>query len=277
MNLVQLKEELVEWEVLGKINTRMKLILSPAKLMSLEDAHKLPFEFTQPTFIKQAKQIHQVIKKKNADEIAKLMSLSPALSVLNYERNQNWKLNPNDEESIAAIFAFKGEVYRGLDANSLNNKELEYAQQHLYMLSGWYGILKPFDRIMEYRLEMGTKISIKNSFNLSNFWKKNITKFIDKELDEKEILVNLASAEYSKAIDFKKLNRTIIDVEFKEFRNGKYQSIMSFFKNARGTFARYIIQNQLKTVDELMLFNQDNYSFNEQLSSEKKLVFSRSS
>ena len=255
----------------------MKLILSPAKLMSLEDANKLPFELTKPTFLKQAKEIHQIIKKKKPEDLSALMSLSSTLSILNYERNQNWKPNPIDEESVAAIFGFKGEVYRGLDAMSLSIKELEYAQNHLYILSGWYGLLKPFDKIMEYRLEMGTKISIKNATNLPNFWKENVTKFIGKELIKNEVLVNLASTEYAKAIDFKKLNRKVIDVELKEFRNGKYQSIMTFFKNARGTFARYIIQNQVKTIEELILFSEDGYSFNEQLSSENKLVFSRSS
>lgn len=255
----------------------MKLIISPAKLMSLEDANKFPFELTQPVFLKQAKIIHQIIKKKKPEELADLMSLSPALSILNYERNQKWKSNPKEEESIATLFGFKGEVYRGLDANSLKEKELEYAQNHLYILSGWYGLLKPFDRIMEYRLEMGTKISIKNASNLPNFWKENITKFINKELTKNEVLVNLASTEYAKAIDFKKLKAKVIDIEFKEFRNGNYQSIMTFFKNARGTFARYVIQNQIKTIEELVLFSEDGYSLNMQLSSENKLVFSRSS
>ncbi|MCB9202633.1 MAG: peroxide stress protein YaaA [Flavobacteriales bacterium] len=252
----------------------MKVLLSPAKLMDLNVNRKVEIA-SNPRFIKDASEIQKQLKQLSVSEISELMKLSPKLSELNWTRNQNWNKNPKNEESVSAIFGFKGEVYRGLDAESLSDKTLIYAQEHLYILSGLYGILKPFDRIMEYRLEMGSKFPLESYKNLPDFWEEKVTKYIKKELSKEEIIVNLASAEYSKAVNFKSIKNPVLEITFKEFRNGTYKSIMSYFKHARGVMARYILENQIKTKEDLLLFNEDKYEFNSELSSNNELVFTR--
>ena len=177
---------------------------------------------------------------------------------------------------ISAGFAFSGEVYRGLDLASLNSEELEIATKSLRILSGMYGILKPNDLIYPYRLEMGTRFSpIEEQKNLYEFWKDKIAKTLKKELEKEEVIVNLASNEYFKAVDIQQIKNRIITPVFKEFKNGKFSIVMMYAKHARGAMARYLIQNQISNIEELKLYNIDGYSFDANQSTENEWVFVR--
>ncbi len=252
----------------------MKILLSPAKLMSLETEGKWN-KSTSPKFISQSEMVMEKLKTLKSKDLEKLMSISKDLAEMNIERNAVWKPKPTSKKSIQAGLAFKGEVYRGLDAETLSEEAQTYLNDHLFILSGLYGILKPSDKLMLYRLEMGSKLDVKGSKNLYGFWKETLTEFVNSKLKRNEILLNLASTEYSKVLDDKKLKSPKIDVEFLDFKNGQLKPIMVFFKQARGTMARYCAENNVSTLDEVKLFNENNYSFDAKLSTETKLVFVR--
>ncbi len=203
------------------------------------------------------------------------MHISDALATLNYERNQAWSLPFDDSNARPAMFTFAGDVYRGLDAFTMNDEEIEFAQDYLRILSGLYGLLKPLDLMQAYRLEMGTKMPVGVKKNLYEFWKQKITKQLNEELAEYDILINLASNEYFKAIDTKALKATVITPVFKEFKNGQYKTIGTFAKPARGMMSRHLIDTKGTTVDDIKAFNQEGYGFSEELSSETELVFTR--
>jgi cytoplasmic iron level regulating protein YaaA (DUF328/UPF0246 family) len=252
----------------------MKLVLSPAKSLDFETT--LPTEkHTQPVFLKHSEQLNIVLKKKSVKALSELMSISKDLSQLNYERNQEWELPFTKENARPAIYAFNGDVYRGLDAYTIPKDKIEKVQDTVRILSGLYGVLKPLDLIQPYRLEMGTKLNVGKHKNLYEFWKQDITNALNDDLKEGEIFLNLASVEYFKAVDTKTLKVPVIDVDFKELKNGEYKTIGIYAKLARGIMSRYIIDNNAETLDDVKGFDLENYRFHEKLSTDHKLVFSR--
>ncbi|MBT8324592.1 MAG: peroxide stress protein YaaA [Winogradskyella sp.] len=252
----------------------MKLVISPAK--SLDFERQLPTEkYTEGQFLKEAERLNKLLKKKSVRSLKKLMSISTELGELNYERNQNWEVPFPKNEARPAVFAFNGDVYRGLDAYTIEKDNIESLQNTVRILSGLYGILKPLDLILPYRLEMGTKMTVGKSKNLYQFWKKKVTTALNDELENNELFLNLASNEYFKAIDTKLLKVPVINVDFKEFKNGNYKTIGFFAKYARGLMARYIIDKQASSLDDIKGFNYEEYRFTEELSTDQNLVFTR--
>jgi cytoplasmic iron level regulating protein YaaA (DUF328/UPF0246 family) len=252
----------------------MKLVLSPAKSLDFETA--LPVEqHTDSVFLSEAERINKLLKKKSAKGLSKLMSISDALGQLNYERNQDWSLPFTMDNSRPAMYAFDGDVYRGLDAYTIDESKLEFAQQTVRILSGLYGLLRPLDLIQPYRLEMGTKMNIGKHKNLYAFWKQKLTNELNEELKDDELFINLASNEYFKAIDKKSLKVPVYNISFKELKDGKYKTIGFFAKYARGLMARHIIDTGAETIADIKAFNTDNYRYTESLSSEFELVFTR--
>jgi len=228
-------------------------------------------------FQNEAQKIVKNLRKLKVDDLKQLMSISEDLAQLNWKRYKNWKKSDSEsEELISAGFAFSGEVYRGLDLASLNSEDLEIATKNLRILSGMYGILKPNDLIYPYRLEMGTRFSpIEEQKNLYEFWKDKLAKTLKKELEKEEIIINLASNEYFKAIDVKQIKNKIITPVFKEFKNGNFSIVMMYAKHARGAMARYLIQNEITNIEELKLYNIDGYSFDANQSTANEWVFVR--
>ncbi|MBP1838941.1 peroxide stress protein YaaA [Formosa algae] len=252
----------------------MKLVISPAKSLDLE--RELPTEVsTEALFLKEAEQLNKVVKKKSAKGLSELMRISDALGQLNYERNQDWTLPFTKENARQAIYAFNGDVYRGLDAYTISEDKLGTLQDTVRILSGLYGVLKPLDLIQAYRLEMGTKLPVGTNKNLYEFWKKTITASLNDELKDDELFLNLASNEYFKAVDVKSLKVPVITATFKNFKNGEYKMIATYAKLARGLMARYVIDTNAKTVEDLKGFDYENYRYDEQFSTETELVFTR--
>lgn len=252
----------------------MRIVTSPAKLMTIKDKGSF-IEPTKPRFIEQSDLIQSHLREKSPQFLSELMELSSKLADENWERNQNWKKNPTDEESAPALFAFTGEVYRGLDAGTLGEKEVQYLQEHYRMLSGLYGLLRPSDRVMLYRLEMGRKFQFEHYNNLYEFWSEKITEQLNSELGEDDFLLNLASNEYFKVVNRKQLKAKVIDFDFYEMKSGKPKTIVVYTKHARGLVVRYCADNQVKTLDEVKAFHYEGYLLNDELSTENKLVFTR--
>lgn len=252
----------------------MKLVLSPAKSLNFE--RKLPTTVTtQGCFLKEAEQLNILLKNKSARSLSKLMSISNNLGQLNYERNQDWHLPFTRDNARQAIYAFSGDVYRGLDAYTIPKEKLEKLQDTVRIISGLYGILKPMDLMQPYRLEMGTKFPVGKHKNLYEFWRKKITQTLNEELKDDELFLNLASNEYFKAIDAKALKVPVITPVFKDFKNGKYKTIAIFAKLARGYMTRYIIDTNANTIDDIKAFNYEGYGFSEAMSTPTELVFTR--
>ena len=252
----------------------MKLVISPAKSLNYDS--KLPTGFSSEScFLNEAKELNTLLKKKSPKALSELMHISPKLGALNYERNQNWSLPFSSDNARQAIYAFNGDVYRGLDAYTISEEKLDVLQNTVRIISGLYGLLKPLDLIQPYRLEMGTKFPVGKNKNLYEFWRKKITTALNDELYEDELLVNLASQEYFKAIDAKALKTPLIHVDFKEFKNGQFKTIAIFSKRARGLMTRYIVDSNAQNVEDLKNFNTDRYILDDQLSTENKLVFTR--
>ena len=252
----------------------MKLVLSPAK--SLDFKSELPTaKTTEAQFLPQSLRLNKVLRKKSAKGISKLMHVSDALGQLNYERNQDWQLPFTQDNARQAIYAFSGDVYRGLDAYTIPKEKIDVLQDKVRILSGLYGILKPLDLMQAYRLEMGTKLPVGTNKNLYEFWKKDIVKALNQELEDEEVFVNLASNEYFKAIDTKALKVPIVNIDFKEFKDGKYKIVAIYAKLARGLMTRYIIDTNANTIDDLKGFTTEGYGLSDELSSENHLVFTR--
>lgn len=252
----------------------MKLVLSPAK--SLDYTSKVPTSTsTEACFLKESERLNKLLKKKSARSLSKLMGISADLGQLNYERNQEWSLPFTKDNARQAIYAFSGDVYRGLDAYSIPTDKINTLQNTVRIISGLYGLLKPLDLVQPYRLEMGTKFPVGKNKNLYEFWKKQVTQALNQELEDGELFLNLASAEYFKAIDTKALKVPVITATFKDFKNGEYKSIMTFAKLARGYMTRYIIDTNAKTLDDIKGFDYQGYGFSETMSSPTELVFIR--
>jgi hypothetical protein len=238
----------------------MKILISPAKSLDFENIVETDIN-SIPQFIDKATQINNSIKDLSAPDLSKLMTISPKLSNLNWSRNQDFQKNNSKEKQ--AIFAFNGDVYDGIDANTISTSNHEKLQSTLRILSGLYGILKPFDKIKPYRLEMGTKISIDGSKNLYDFWKKNVTDSILNEIKEEEIIINLASNEYFSVIDSSLIDNKIITPQFKDFKNGKLKIISFYAKKARGLMTRFLIDNDIQSSSDIENFNSSGYTFNQ--------------
>ena len=252
----------------------MKLVISPAKSLDFES--KLPTtKTTQSLFLAQSKKLNTVLKKQTPQDLSKLMSISDKLAQLNYDRNQDWTTPFTKDNARPAIYSFNGDVYKGLDAYNIPEDKLELTQNTVRILSGLYGVLKPLDLIQPYRLEMGTKLPVGSNKNLYEFWKKDIVTALNDELEDDELFLNLASNEYFKAVDTKALKVPVVTANFKEFKNGKLKIISFYAKEARGLMAKYVIDTNAKTVDDLKQFNYNNYQFDGNLSTQKDLVFTR--
>ncbi|MBE0391616.1 peroxide stress protein YaaA [Flavobacterium sp. PL002] len=252
----------------------MKIVISPAKSLNFDK--ELPTtKYTESLFLKESRQIQKVLKKESPKQLSELMHISDKLADLNWQRNQDWKTPFTIENARPAIYTFDGDVYTGLDAYSIPSNKIDLLQDQLRILSGLYGVLKPLDLIQAYRLEMGTKLPIDEAANLYEFWKKTITNSLNKELEDDELFVNLASNEYFSAVDVKALKVPVITPDFKDYKDGKLKIISFYAKKARGMMVRYIIDTNAKTIDDLKGFNYDGYQFDANLSKDNHIVFTR--
>ncbi|WP_262148052.1 peroxide stress protein YaaA [Chryseobacterium foetidum] len=252
----------------------MKLITSPAKLMNVENTTDL-LRSSTPKFIDDAAHIHKYLKEKTPKYLSDLMDISPKLADENWERNQKWNAKPTAKNSAPAMFAFTGEVYRGLDAKTLDKKAVDYLQKNYRILSGLYGLLKPSDKVMLYRLEMGRPFEFEEYKNLYSFWTDKVTEQLNSELKKNEIVLNLASNEYFKVIDKKKLNHQVIDFDFYELKNGKPKTIVVYTKHARGLVVRFCAETNAKNLNDVKAFNYEGYRIDEEKSTDTNLVFVR--
>jgi cytoplasmic iron level regulating protein YaaA (DUF328/UPF0246 family) len=254
----------------------MLIILSPAKTLDF-DEFELSLPNTLPEFIPEASQLIAELKKLSNQEIATMMSLSDKLAALNATRYSSWSKTFTNKNSKAALFAFNGDVYEGLDATSLNKKQLDFAQKHVRILSGLYGVLKPLDFMQAYRLEMGTRLKHKLGGDLYSFWGSKITKRIQAELasQKKPMLLNLASEEYFKVIQATELGFPIISPVFQDEKDGKFKIISFYAKRARGLMARYVIQNSIQDPIKLQDFDLEGYQYVPALSQTHQPVFQR--
>ncbi|MDF2832587.1 peroxide stress protein YaaA [Chryseobacterium indoltheticum] len=252
----------------------MKIITSPAKLMNVENSTDL-LRSSTPKFIEEAALIQSHLKHKSPKYLSELMEISSKLADENWERNQKWKAKPTAKESAPAMFAFTGEVYRGLDAKTLDKNAIDYLQKNYRMLSGLYGLLKPSDKVMLYRLEMGRNFEFESYKNLYQFWTEKVTDQLNSEMKKNEILLNLASGEYVNVVDRKKLNHQVIDFDFYEMKDGKLKTIVVYTKHARGMLVRFCAENNAKTLNDVKAFNYEGYLIDEEKSTDTKLVFTR--
>lgn len=239
------------------------MVISPAKSLNFDSS--LPTEqSSNPCFLAEANQINELLKEKTSAELSHLMSISEKLGNLNWERNQQFKIPFNKDNARPAVYTFDGDVYTGLDIYTLPLEKINALQDSLRILSGLYGVLKPLDLIQPYRLEMGTKFPVDNNKNLYDFWKQRITNYINDELEENELFVNLASNEYFSAIDSKVLKTTVVTPQFKDFKNGTLKIISFYAKKARGMMARYLLDQENVTAKTLLGFDYGGYAYSEE-------------
>lgn len=253
----------------------LMILLSPAKTLDFSDNRA--DHFTEPRLLPQTKKLVRLLKKKQAADLMALMSISEKLGTLNYERYQSFTLPFTEENAKQAVLAFKGDVYTGLEAEAMNETDLAYAQNHLRILSGLYGLLRPLDLMQAYRLEMGTKLENKEGKNLYEFWGKTITNLLNKDLvaNDSTAVLNLASKEYFSSLQPADLKVPLIDVDFKENRDGKLKIISFNAKKARGAMAGQIIRNQIENMEGLKEMEVDGYRFNDSISKSDHLIFTK--
>lgn len=253
----------------------MKIVISPAK--TLDYKRQLPTtRATQPEFIEQAEHINNKLERKSKKAISDLMDISDKLAELNYHRYKEFHTPFTKDNARPAVYAFAGDVFVGLDAYTLPLDNLDMLQNSLRILSGMYGILRPLDLIQPYRLEMGTKLPIDRKKDLYDFWKPRLTQKLNSELREDELFLNLASVEYFKALDPKKLKVPVISPVFKDYTKGKLQIVSFYAKRARGSMARFAIENNVNNLNQLKAFDIDGYAFSEQYTEkENEPVFVR--
>ncbi len=254
----------------------MLIIISAAKKLDLESKPKTD-DYSMPSLLPGSILLMDKLKKCKIADITKLMNISYGLSELNLERYKNWNTPFKPENARQAGFTYSGDVYKGLNINEFTLNDIEYAQKTLRIISGLYGVLRPLDLIQPYRLPMGAKLITSKGKNLYHFWGEKITEQINKTLAEQntEILLNLASNEYSKAINPKTINGTIYKPVFMQYKNGNYRVVSFYAKRARGLMSQYIIKNKITKIEDLKNFNKEDYSFNAEQSVENKIVFVR--
>lgn len=232
---------------------------------------------TLPDFIDKAEIIAGNLKSYSPEKLANLLDISPRLAELNADRFAEWEKDAHNTRGKAAIMVYNGDVYQGLQAETLSNDELAIAQKHLRIITGLYGILRPLDLILPYRLEMGTPLKVGRSKDLYNYWQQDVTAHLLDAMKhaQTDVLVNLASDEYFKVIDKKRLKAKVITPVFKDHKNGQYKMISFFAKKARGMMSRFIIRQAITNPEDIKLFNEEGYLFNDQYSDESKWVFTR--
>ena len=254
----------------------MLAILSPAKTLDYETPLKTKLN-SQPIYGRESNQLVKTLRTFEPFEVASLMKISAKLAELNHKRYVEWRNKPAESKTRPAALAFKGDVYQGLEAESFNDNDLKFAQRHLRILSGLYGLLRPLDVIQPYRLEMGTKLKTSKGQNLYDYWGTKLTTALNEALKESKegTLVNLASNEYFGAVQPKLLEGSLLNIGFKEKRNGQLKFVSFSAKKARGLMAKFIIKERLKNPDDLKNFDLEDYEFNKKLSSELDWTFSR--
>ena len=250
----------------------MLIVISPAKKLDYSSPIEAPM-LSQPALLDHAQELSQGLKTLAPQDVSSLMGLSDKLGALNYERFQEWQTPFNRDNARAAVLAFKGDVYQGLDADSMSADDLHWAQEHLRILSGLYGVLRPLDLMQAYRLEMGTKFANPRGADLYQFWGDIITAELNTV--QTSVLVNLASNEYFKSVRKKDIAARIVTPVFMDKKDDKYKIISFYAKKARGLMSRYIIQNRITDVDKIKQFDTDGYKYNAALSEQDQFVFVR--
>ena len=253
----------------------MVTLISPSKTLNFDDNNSCNLN-TDCRLINHTSELHKILVNFSINDLKDLMNVSDKIAELNYNRFKNWKNPMNSNSSKQAVYAFKGDVYLGLDAESILENKFDFLQENLRIISGFYGLLRPFDKILPYRLEMSTKLENSRGKNLYEFWGDNITNLLNNDIEVKNsYVVNLASNEYFKSIKKNKLKSKIITPIFKEFRNGTYKTIAIYAKKARGLMSRFIIDNKIQKPENLKAFNLERYSFDNKLSDDYNYVFTR--
>jgi cytoplasmic iron level regulating protein YaaA (DUF328/UPF0246 family) len=252
----------------------MFALISPAKTLDYETPLKVESDQT-PELLDDTTELSHVTKKLSLGEIQSLMSVSEKIADLNVERFQSWQPAMKMPEARPSLFAFKGDVYEGLDPHTLSKSDIKWLEKHLGILSGLYGLLKPMDLMLPYRLEMGTKLENGRGKNLYEFWGDKIHDAIESRLGKHPVLVNLASNEYAKAAKLKAFSCEVVTPQFKDWKNGQYKMISFYAKRARGLMLRYMVQNRITTPEGLLGFDLEDYHYNPELSSALSPVFTR--
>ena len=253
----------------------MIILLSPAK--SLDFTPVTGVARTQPRFKSDTAELAEILKTKKEGDLKKLMSISDKLASLNVERFKAFENSYHKKNSKQAILAFTGDVYQGLDAPSFTEDQMSWAQEHVRVLSGFYGLLRPLDVMQPYRLEMGTKLKTQRGKDLYDFWGGKISEKINEDLKKikSKVIINLASQEYFKAVDQKLLKGTVQDIDFREERDGKFKFISFSAKRARGFMTQYIVKHKIKDPEKIKGFDMEGYLFNEDLSKDGTWTFTR--
>ena len=254
----------------------MLIVVSPAKTLDYDTPPKTK-KFTLPDYLDESQLLIDRLRQLSALDISELMKVSSKIAELNFDRYESWNKKFTPKNAKQAVLAFKGDVYTGLDVDSMSARDLDFAQSHLRILSGLYGLLRPLDLMQPYRLEMGTRLTNEQGKNLYEFWGTRITEGLNQQLKKikSQYLINLASNEYFKSVRPGQLNAEIITPAFREYKNGDYKMIGIFAKKARGMLSRYIIQNRLQDVQDIRAFDQEGYKFNSKLSKGNDWVFTR--
>ena len=252
----------------------MLLLISPAKSFDFDSASHTQ-NFSKPLFVNESAQLIKKMCSFSQKKLSELMKLSPELATLNVDRYQQWSTTPKRENTKQAVLAFNGEVYKGINAKEMSEEDLEFTQNHLRILSGLYGVLRPLDLMQPYRLEMGTKLKFNSYTNLYQFWGDKITNQINEDLEYEKTLVNLASTEYYKSIKEPKLKGNVITPIFKDFKNGTYKIVMMYAKNARGAMANFIIKNRITNPELMKSFDVNGYAYDPNQSDDSNWVYTR--
>lgn len=254
----------------------MLFLLSPAKALDYETP-PVTQTFTQPLFVPQAAELIEVLRDKSPQDIAELMDLSDQLAGLNVARYQAWRPEFDTRNAKQAVLAFNGDVYEGLEAKTLDEAALGWLQQHVCILSGLYGVLRPLDLMQPYRLEMGTRLVTAKGKNLYQFWGAQIAQYLNERAlaEVSPVVVNLASEEYFKSVDRKSLKPAVVSCVFEEYKGGKYKVISFNAKRARGLMARWAVLHKAKKPEDLLAFDSEGYAFDQAASEPDRLVFRR--
>lgn len=255
----------------------MLLLLSPAKSLEYERALPVGLAHTLPPFIPESAALIEVLRQLPPQDVGQLMSISDKLAQLNVARYAAWSEQFTADNARQALFAFNGDVYEGLDAYTLNAQDIAWAQDHLLMLSGLYGALRPLDWIQPYRLEMGTRLANARGSNLYQFWGSRIAQLMNERQaqDAQPVVINLASQEYFKSVDLKHLKARVVECVFEDYKGGTYKIISFHAKHARGLMARYAITQRCTQPEQLMAFDDNGYAYAPEVSSPNRLVFRR--
>jgi len=251
----------------------MIAFLSPAKTLDFESDLKIG-EVSEPYFLEAAEKVNKKLSRYTIAELEKLQSISHNLAAENYSRNQQWSIEDHNDGKQAAL-AFKGDVYQGMQADNWNERDMDFAQKHIRILSGLYGVLRPGDKILPYRLEMGTKIPVARRKDLYEFWKDKLPHHFQDEIPAEEIVLNLASNEYFKALEKAGVSNKILNVEFKDYSKGDFKVIAFYAKKARGMMASFLVKNKISEPGQLKAFDTEGYYFDAKSSSENNYVFLR--